>query len=772
MISMETPKRCFRLPVTSPPYVMMSSDYSQQEPKLTAYISGDETMIQAFNEGKDIYATIASLAFNLPYEACLEFHPDTGEYQPDGKARRGEAKLIVLGITYGRSTVTIAEQLFGKDTTMSDEEKVGKAQKIYDAVLNAFPKLRNFMLTAQSNAKKYGYVETILGRRRHIPDMQLPEFEFRAMSGYVNPDIDPLDPSTLQNKDEIPQRIVDALLKEFKSYKYFGQIAKRTKELYEQRIKVINNRPKITEASRKCVNCVDFETEILTTLGWKRYNEVHEGDEILSYSLEDMRIVKDEVKGIHVYEDETDVVRFDSPTFSSVSTLDHRWVVGESDEIPRIKLTRNIYQNTWPDYPILRVADNDFDENPNISDDELKVLGWIMTDGHIEMNQYSIHIYQSTKKQKNEHVYRDMISTLSSAGIDFTDYSRDAVYHEIYLKKGKFTSWVYSSFKDRNLTFEFVSSLSQRQSCILMKSMLQGDGSGVDGDGCRIPNSNTIYACNSTSRRDLFQYLCFRAGFATNSRMIDPTKQDNPSDCILYESMNNIPHTSGMYYEVAVLRIARAQIYPHHKFLEKCKGVWCITSEQGTWVARRHGKVYITGNSIVQGSAAELTKMALIKLTNDPDWIKIGGRVLTPIHDELLVEVPMRYAEEGKEILSRNMEGAGSFLPFGIKCDVETTLRWYGLSYPCPYTKPDCLKKDLSEEDIKWIQYHLLECGYVLPVIKNEDGSKPIGDAAKGVNGVRTEEFDTCMQDYMKMYSLSEDRFLDHIHDFVYYGKR
>lgn len=84
-------------PVKHSAYVMLSSDYSQQEPKLTAFVSKDKAMIQAFKDGKDIYATIASLSFNLPYEKCLEFHPETGEYQPDGKARRGEAKSIVLG---------------------------------------------------------------------------------------------------------------------------------------------------------------------------------------------------------------------------------------------------------------------------------------------------------------------------------------------------------------------------------------------------------------------------------------------------------------------------------------------------------------------------------------------------------------------------------------------------------------------------------------------------------------------------------------------------
>lgn len=54
-------------------------------------------MLKAFMDGKDIYATIASLAFNMPYERCLEHHPETHEYQPDGYARRAEAKTIVLG---------------------------------------------------------------------------------------------------------------------------------------------------------------------------------------------------------------------------------------------------------------------------------------------------------------------------------------------------------------------------------------------------------------------------------------------------------------------------------------------------------------------------------------------------------------------------------------------------------------------------------------------------------------------------------------------------
>lgn len=384
-------------------------------------------MIDAFQHNKDIYATIASLAFNLPYEKCLEFHPETGEYQPDGKARRGEAKTIVLGITYGRSVVTIGDQLFGKDKTMSDEEKTKKAQGIYDAVLNAFPNIRALMIQAQNDAATKGYVETILGRRRHIPDMQLPEFEFKAMPGYVNPDIDPLDVNTLHNKSEIPERIISQLTKEFKSYKYYGQIVKRTKQLNEEKIKVVNNRQRITEASRQCVN------------------------------------------------------------------------------------------------------------------------------------------------------------------------------------------------------------------------------------------------------------------------------------------------------------------------------------------------------SIIQGSAAELTKMAILKLESDPRWKAIGGRLLVPVHDELICEVPMDKAEEGGKLLSEIMSSAGDFLPFSISCDVETSYRWYGMSYPCPY--PEAKSIDTVEpEEIKWLQYHLFECEYSLPVYKDENGEEPRGDAALGVNGIVSDEMDKAIRDYMNRYRITSDQFIEHIKNKVTNG--
>ena len=70
------------------------------------------------------------------------------------------------------------------------------------------------------------------------------------------------------------------------------------------------------------------------------------------------------------------------------------------------------------------------------------------------------------------------------------------------------------------------------------------------------------------------------------------------------------------------------------------------------------------------------------------------------------------------------MEGAADFLPFAINCDVEMTWRWYGLDYRCEYKKPESIDT-VEEDEVKWIQYHLTEMEYQLPVFKEADGSKP-----------------------------------------------
>lgn len=222
-------------------YVLIGGDYSQQEPMVTAHLSHDRKMKEAFINGKDIYATIASLAFHQPYEECKEFRED-GTVNLTGKERRTQAKSIVLGILYGRQIPSIGEQL-GVSTK--------EAQGIYDAVLKAFPELAQFIKDSQQMARTEGYVTTAWGRRRHLTDMQLEPYEF-SYSGRVT-SFDPLAFGQEVSLD-VPKKIKENYKKQLD--KAFGWQKKNIiiQNALNEGIKIKDNGGFIAQAERQCVN--------------------------------------------------------------------------------------------------------------------------------------------------------------------------------------------------------------------------------------------------------------------------------------------------------------------------------------------------------------------------------------------------------------------------------------------------------------------------------------------------------------------------------------
>lgn len=181
-------------------YVLMSSDFSQQEPKCLASMckkQGDPQMYNTFMEGKDLYVEIASKAFNKPYDECKEFRAD-GTVNKAGKERRSQAKTILLGVLYGRGVDSIAEQL-GTSTK--------EAQTIKDSVFRGFPAIKKFEEDSIQMSKDVGFVTTVCGRKRRLPSMMLPDYEVVWKDG-VAPDDDPLafDEDTTAS-EEVPEDI-------------------------------------------------------------------------------------------------------------------------------------------------------------------------------------------------------------------------------------------------------------------------------------------------------------------------------------------------------------------------------------------------------------------------------------------------------------------------------------------------------------------------------------------------------------------------------------
>lgn len=270
--------------VASPGYVMISSDYSAQEPRLITHLSMDPKMVQAYKEGKDLYCVVASLAFNKPYEECMEHWPD-GSLNPEGKKLRGQAKSIVLGTMYGRGITSIAEQL---GTTRP------KAQQIYDKVMEAFPDLKEFMHECRDMAFELGYVTTVWGRKRRLPGIQLPKYEFSRLDGHVGEDFNPLD----FDNDTYDNEYIDPEIIQYYTKKLNSCWGPKKFEIIEEAkgegILIKDNGGIIAECERQCVNArvqgsaadltkramiMAYNDDILRECGFRMLIPVH--DEII-----------------------------------------------------------------------------------------------------------------------------------------------------------------------------------------------------------------------------------------------------------------------------------------------------------------------------------------------------------------------------------------------------------------------------------------------------------------------------------------------------------
>ena len=133
---------------------IISADYSQIELRLIAEISGEKNMIEAFQKGEDIHASTAAKLFNIPLNAVT-------------KLQRSQAKTVNFGIIYGVSSFGLSEQ-----TGLSRTE----AKQMIDAYFETYPRLKEYMNEQIMTARKNRYVETILGRKRYLKDINSANF--------------------------------------------------------------------------------------------------------------------------------------------------------------------------------------------------------------------------------------------------------------------------------------------------------------------------------------------------------------------------------------------------------------------------------------------------------------------------------------------------------------------------------------------------------------------------------------------------------------------
>jgi DNA polymerase-1 len=130
-------------------YTLLAADYSQIELRIIAALSEEETMIEAFKNGEDIHASTASKVFNVPLEEVT-------------REQRSNAKTVNFGIIYGVSAFGLSNQ-----TNLTRSE----SKELIDTYYATYPKLRNYIQDQVDFARDNGYVQTVLGRRRYLKDI-------------------------------------------------------------------------------------------------------------------------------------------------------------------------------------------------------------------------------------------------------------------------------------------------------------------------------------------------------------------------------------------------------------------------------------------------------------------------------------------------------------------------------------------------------------------------------------------------------------------------
>lgn len=148
----------------------IASDFSQAELRIMAHLSGDETYLNAFNSGQDPHLAIAATKYHVPYEEALKIYED--ENHPDHKiwkVRRKQAKQIVFGLIYGIGAKLLAVKLSDPKSgiIVTPEE----AQKEMDIFFGQHPKLKTFLKKQEKFLRKNGYLVSLFGRKRRLPQI-------------------------------------------------------------------------------------------------------------------------------------------------------------------------------------------------------------------------------------------------------------------------------------------------------------------------------------------------------------------------------------------------------------------------------------------------------------------------------------------------------------------------------------------------------------------------------------------------------------------------
>ena len=415
----------------------IASDFSQAELRIMAHLSGDETYLNAFNSGQDPHLAIAATKYHVSYDEALKIYED--ENHPDHKiwkVRRKQAKQIAFGLIYGIGAKLLAVKL--SDPKLGIIVTPEEAQKEMDIFFGQHPKLKTFLKKQEKFLRKNGYLVSLFGRKRRLPQIYSSD---------------------------------------------------KGEEAYALRLAL--NFPCLLPSSQA----------LSKTKGWVNYEDLKVGDEILAFNRDIGESEWQKVERVNVFDYDGDMIRLKTKHLDVLSTPDHRWVVTKPNKISKLDNTKvltseELYNSDKP-YAIPIRAPHNNQVKARYSDAYVAFLGWYLTDGHLK-NGNIVRICQSNTA--NPHKVDIIDSIMEELDVEFSRREKNQVIWEI--RDPGFVYKLNRLVPERKLNMRLLTRLTNPQLSILLENMRLGDGWSVWATGDKTQGEllqALVVLCNNTS---------------------------------------------------------------------------------------------------------------------------------------------------------------------------------------------------------------------------------------------------------------------------------
>jgi ribonucleoside-triphosphate reductase len=338
--------------------------------------------------------------------------------------------------------------------------------------------------------------------------------------------------------------------------------------------------------------CVDMATEALTQRGWVTGDKITAQDRILSYDGSTLRWSG--VKSVYRAEFNGLMHHLTNRGIDALITPGHRMVTQRGLVPVEYLLQSDQIRMLAPAVPT--------DSQEQYPTELVELLGWVMTEGNYQPRKHTVSIYQNPGA-KADRIRR----CLERLGFGFRELLRK---NNLCFRLDRPASRrIFEILPDKNPNMEFILSLTAAQREILIETM-------IDGDGWR-RRSGWSYVQKNTRHVDFFQALCAISGHKTNAHFCSHVSFGKPTT---YYTVNRFArHTTKMEsmnlhggLDNGHAHIGRGKLtHPNQPTVLYQGQVWCPETEYGCFVARRSGKVYLTGNTYNE----EMRGQALLQLS-------------------------------------------------------------------------------------------------------------------------------------------------------------